>query len=39
MTLDDYLELVGRAGYIVIHEDDLKALAAGKKNVISQLGL
>lgn len=31
MTLDDYLELAGRAGYIVIHEDDLKALAAGKK--------
>lgn len=31
MTLDDYLELAGKAGYIVIHEDDLKALAAGKK--------
>jgi len=30
MKLDEYLELAGRAGYIVIHEDDLKALAAGR---------
>lgn len=28
LTLEDYLELAGRAGYIVIHEDDLKAMAA-----------
>ncbi|PRD13960.1 BRO-N domain-containing protein [Pantoea coffeiphila] len=31
MTIEEFLELAGRAGYIVIHEDDLKALAAGKK--------
>ena len=31
LTLAEYLELAGKAGYIVIHQDDLKALAAGKK--------
>jgi len=28
LTLAEYLELAGKAGYIVIHQDDLKPLAA-----------